>query len=172
MIIAEWINITHRIGLFELFWTIFGLMGFGVSIFASWDALADYRLLKRTKRNGIRTLVARANIYRESGRVVVQGVFVFIGIMAMFQLPNPDQDTAARVIIGVVFILCEFLLATSALFDRVTRHKILVVAERMDKRNPRAVKQIEEEVARVSHPEAEMQKEGQTIQNRMAPDET
>lgn len=134
----------------EITWTLIALVGLGVSGLGLRDALADARWLRGASVNGLRRTMARQRIRHEFARVIVQGVFATIGILAA-TLPQPAdelQQPLKAVLIGAVIrwglIGCGALLVAQSILDRRDRVVLRDIArdrERRvgDVRDPRSV---------------------------------
>lgn len=87
----------------EIVWTLIALFGLGFAIWNFFDAVAGYRDLG-ARLNGLRQ-TAVASIKLEATRVVIQTIFVLIGVLAMtLKDPSNSLHQPWRVLLlGAVF---------------------------------------------------------------------
>lgn len=97
----------------ELLWTLIALVGAGFSLYNVRDALKDYNSLGADP-NGKRELASVA-VKTEAGRLVVQCIFVAIGIAAMFvpEVPAAVEQPLSIEIVG--FLVRWGIIASSVI---------------------------------------------------------
>ena len=124
----------------EIVWTITGVIGLMVNLWALNDSLADMRwqeaapMPDRTVPNGeallrerqARERIARGNARDETLRSVIQLVIVMIGIVAMATAPvNPGRAVSPLSwVFAVGLVTVQMLLVLKALLARRDRHWI------------------------------------------------
>lgn len=109
----------------ELLWTGVALIGFGVSVKATIDAIGDLWYLVRSGRNGARAIVAWANLRAEVVRSFQQGVFVGVGIFAIATPERPDGLHEYPTTVAAGFIVMAVVLVLHSLSDQRDRRRLL-----------------------------------------------
>jgi len=125
----------------EIVWTLTGVIGLLVNLWALNDSLADMRwqeaapMPDRTVPNGeallrerqARERIARGNARDETLRSVIQLVIVMIGIVAMATAPvNPGRAVSPLSwVFAVGLVTVQMLLVAKALLARRDRHWII-----------------------------------------------
>lgn len=101
----------------ELIWTLIAVIGAFFSIYNLKEAFKDFKTLGFIDRKNGRGLIARATLKSEFARLIIQLIFITIGIFAMFitEVPLPPGTPFKIVAIGFVFrwgIIISSLLIT------------------------------------------------------------
>lgn len=125
----------------EIVWTLTGVIGLLVNLWALNDSLADMRwqeaapMPDRTVPNGeallrerqARERIARGNARDETLRSVIQLVIVMIGIVAMATAPvNPGRAVSPLSwVFAVGLVTVQMLLVAKAVMARRDRHWII-----------------------------------------------
>lgn len=113
-----------------LVWCCLSLFGLGVNLYALQDARLDLEYVKRWAHVGTRLIVAQANLRRESVRVVVQAVFLCLGIIAMMSDQPRGEVITTRIAISFGFMFAAVLLVIDSAADRHDRKRVLEEIER------------------------------------------
>lgn len=98
----------------EIVWTLIALVGVSFAFFNLIEAIRDLEALKAIGDADGRRMIAWLTIRLETTRVVIQSIFILIGILAMTIVDPPDQRALPTKII-VVNALFRWGLVVSAL---------------------------------------------------------
>jgi len=129
--------------LLEIFWTLTGIGGLIVNLWALNDALADLRWQEAAPmppedadlgERQVRDRIARGNCRDETLRSVIQAVIVVIGIVAMSTAPaNPDRVISPLSwVYASGFLTVQALLVVKAIMGRRDRHWIIATLTRRE----------------------------------------
>lgn len=100
----------------EIVWVTIAVIGLFLAIWNFKNALSDKRALKVANIKNGRTILARANLLSEATRIVIQSIFVGIGIGAMTLADPPDQlDLPLRQTIISALVRWGILIAAALL---------------------------------------------------------
>lgn len=119
--------ITDTVSWPEITWTVIAFAGGIVNVWALYSALGDLFYLESRDQNGIRRLVAIGNVREESIRVLIQLIFVIIGI-AVMMIPahtSDNQPSPGTYVAMVGFIVVGALLVILAVLARRDRHRVI-----------------------------------------------
>ena len=106
--------------LLEVAWTITGIIGLVIQIWALSDAIATLHWLEARQMNGARHRVAYGNARDETLRTLIQLIFVCIGLVAMATRPANAHNpvTALSWVVTSGIIATQILLVLKAIFNR------------------------------------------------------
>ena len=115
----------------EIAWTILALVGMAVCSWACLDALGDWRAARTaigapTRRINYQMIqfVALGAVRREATRVVIQALFVAIGVTSMIR-PAPIVDAHPLAIVApIAFVVAATLIVSSSILDRAERVRL------------------------------------------------
>lgn len=101
----------------ELIWTLIAVIGACFSVYNLKEAYKDFKTLGYIDRKNGRGLIARTTLKSELARLVIQIIFITIGVFAMLitEVPLPPDTPFKIVAIGFVFrwgIIISSLLIT------------------------------------------------------------
>jgi uncharacterized oligopeptide transporter (OPT) family protein len=101
-------NLTNRVALIEVIWTVGCLPGLYFNIHIARRAIEDLAILRRQKINSIREYSAVTSVVLFAYLATIQFAFVLVGILAMVSLNSPRSGTASFATTGI-FLLLSFL---------------------------------------------------------------
>lgn len=122
--------LTQTLSLVEALWTGCSVVGSLIALINLLDALNDYGSLRRSGKNGPRSLVARGNVNRELSRAVALIGCVVAGISASLL---PGDSAAPRTHLDALSIIAFFAvliaLAGNSIADRFERRRLLAMLD-------------------------------------------
>lgn len=101
----------RTVDFFEIIWVASCSLGLFYSIKVAVDAYKDYRAIKQQGFENGRREFARTVFLNERSTVVVQTVFVIVGLRAM-TLPTVQAQAVGATIVKILFIGVAFLLTS------------------------------------------------------------
>lgn len=124
----------------EIVWSAGAGIGLLCNLWLLIVSVGDIQRLRRSRKNGPRTLVAKGNRRNEVSRVLKQGALLYFGIVACLTPPadmtSSDQHvTPLGVQLTIVLILVEVLLVVSAVLDLRDRRELIRLVDRMEDGN-------------------------------------
>ncbi len=107
----------------DIAWTVLAALGLAITLWAMWDAWGDWQLTKAAGLRGPRRIGAFQGFRSEVLRVVMQFIFLLMGLAAIY-----DSPLASITPLG--FVLVEASIVTGAILDRHTRARLIAIYER------------------------------------------
>lgn len=99
----------------EILWTLIAVVGLSFSAYNLVDARGDLEYIYSEDIHNGRTFLARTNFVAEMTRVIKQGIFLAIGLMAMFVPEVPNTLDLPRFQSVIRFTITWGLIIASAL---------------------------------------------------------
>lgn len=115
-------------------WTVVAAATLALDVAMLAAVLGNWRALRRRRANGARGLVARMAVRRRVARVVVQVLFLAIGVAALVAPAPPRRQRPADIVLALGLIATEALLATTTVVDRRDQRRLLEELERHENR--------------------------------------
>jgi hypothetical protein len=109
-----------NVSILEAIWTIAAMIGLMVQVVLLASAIGDLNALKRTQQNGERRIIAWQNIRNEAVRLILQSVFVWIGLVASSlppRMPSRGGGVLTSVIIPLIYISVVVMISASSILD-------------------------------------------------------
>lgn len=114
----------------EILFSLISFIGAAFSIFSSYEAIKDYQALNKAKIGNGRRLLAWTSVQTEIARVIIQLIFLTIGILAatIAEMPPQLHLPLEVVIFGFIFrwglILSSLLLMYKSILAYLVRQKL------------------------------------------------
>lgn len=110
----------------EILWTIIGAVGVMFSAFNLRDARIDKRVLADAGIVNGRRIIARFAVRAELARLVIQAIFVTIGVLAMLQTDPPNAalnklQIVTSAVSRVGLVIAELLVLFKSIDGYMTR---------------------------------------------------
>lgn len=111
----------------EVLWTVIALAGLVYSVINFGEAHKDLQVIKARSIHNGRRIIARAALWSEGFRAIIQAIFFLTGVTVLF-LPSPPtsyHQPTAQVVAGILirwgFIVSSVLLTAKAYLARRVR---------------------------------------------------
>lgn len=138
----------------SLLWVALSVVGIGISFLSIIEAIADREALRRSGKNGVRLIVARAALGTEYLRTAIQGILLVVGIGSALtpEIPVSREPLSYLMTVAVALIVVNSSsnLAVRRAVIRGTSSAIVKVAEQ------ETLLEVKEDVERVSQKVAEV----------------
>lgn len=118
-------NLTHTISVIEILWVVMALPGFVYALILTNRASADFRYLRREKINGIRDYSAFTTTIMYSTVLMIEFLFVTLGVVAMFIPAATAHVTPLAFVITFCLFTINFMM-TLASFSVERRREVLI----------------------------------------------
>jgi hypothetical protein len=109
----------------EVLWTAISTVGFFLALLNLWESQRDKEALELTHRNGAGKILARGTLVVDTGRALVQALFMLIGLAAMTQPANaPPPNSGFAHAVAWTLIAAATIMALNSLVARITRRRL------------------------------------------------